>query len=159
MDVQIINSKDARIAWEYCRMLGIPVRIFGKGDMVDQPVFKDDMWIERVTDYSTLSRRSRKAISAIKSKVPIKGVMIYHETTNLLPAPKKEPIVIPWRTIAKFTAAGIASVLSTAFSVVTTVIGVGFMVFTAALIDPIVVVCLECGTLIEVDSWFGSSAL
>jgi len=172
MDTLTIDNPQLRTVMELSDEGHWFCRIVGKGGMIDQPVFKEPMWYDKLDESdSSLPADTRQMIQAIKRRIPEAQFIIGHETPPLLgsgepPKPKRTfKLTIPWGKVAKTLAiaAGVAAapfiffqaVMILVVAIIPALFVVGALILGASLLlfDPVVICVLPDGTWVEVDSW------
>jgi hypothetical protein len=152
MNIQIIQSTEAKKALVLARQYHWFFRVIGTSKMIPNPTYKDGWWLVPVQDDKTIipKNATQRVEKLIANGVRIQGVIVAHEAPKLLYAPPKEPFKIDYDAIGKTIeqiAAGLASVIATMF-------GILFLLVPMAMIDPALIVVLEDGSWVEVMRWY-----
>jgi hypothetical protein len=138
------------------------IRELGPKEVPEISVFDNGWWnVPAGTESITYSTAAQRLKEIQEAGIPITGYYIRHETTHLLPPPKKEVEARAeearqrtQKVLQAFGAVGL--VVGTVVVAGTVAVGLGTIAvaaLVAAAVDPAVVVILPSGEAIEVARW------
>ncbi len=163
MHIQKI-SQDTKDVMSLARKKHWGFRVLGDRGMIPNPIFLFGWWFIPLEQDKLVipARANRRVQELLNAGVRIKGVIVAHQSTYCLPAPKAEPKPKPqpkpkkeldWQPLIKTITVALQITLGMATAVlyaVGIVLSVGVQMI---LIDPALIVVLEDGTWVEVMSW------
>lgn len=119
--------------------------------MIECPFYYNQWWyIPIEQDKSIIPDTAFDRVDKIRQAgIPIKGLIVAHEAPRLLASPKRQRKPIEWQKVGD-----VAVTVIMVFGTITALLG--YVLVTAVLYDPALIVVLDDGTWICVCTWLDS---